>query len=76
MTGGFEPLYATLPLARRPMRVLTPVVEIAMLAMFHPWQDLTLRGLVALQQHFIHIPLVAGLRPSTPQPISIVLPEL
>jgi hypothetical protein len=31
------------------MRVLTPVVEIATLAMFHPWQYLTLRRTVALQ---------------------------
>ena len=36
MTCGLEPLHAILPLARRPMRVLTPVIEIATLAMFHP----------------------------------------
>ena len=49
MAGRFVPLDAPLPLARRPMRVLTPVVEIATLAMFHPWQYLTLRRTVALQ---------------------------
>ena len=31
------------------MRVLTPVIEIATLAMLHPWQDLALRRTVALQ---------------------------
>jgi hypothetical protein len=31
------------------MRVLTPVIEIATLAMLHPWQDLALRHTVALQ---------------------------
>src|SRR5215470_14176561 len=38
-----------LTLARRPMRVLTPVVEVATLAMLYPWQYLTLRCTVALQ---------------------------
>jgi hypothetical protein len=33
---------------RRPMRVLTPVIEIATLAMFHPRQDCALRRAVAL----------------------------
>ena len=49
MTGGFEPLHATLALTRRSMGVLTPVVEIAALPMFHPGQDLALRSTVALQ---------------------------
>src|SRR5713101_245649 len=49
MARRFEPLHATLPLARRPMRILTPVVEIVTLAMFHPWQYLPLRCTVALQ---------------------------
>src|SRR5215510_906982 len=31
------------------MRVLTPVIEVTALAMFHPWQDLSLRCTVALQ---------------------------
>jgi hypothetical protein len=50
MPGGFEPLHAIFPLARRPMRVLTPIIEIAALAMLHPWQYLTLRRTVALQR--------------------------
>jgi hypothetical protein len=37
MTGGFEPLHATLTLTRRPMRILTPVIEVATLAMFNAW---------------------------------------
>src|SRR5262249_38244852 len=49
MAGRFEPLHATLALARRPMGVLTPVVQMAALAMFHPRQDLPLRGTIALQ---------------------------
>src|SRR5262249_33170982 len=40
MPCGLEPLHAMLPLARRPMGVLTPVIERATLAMFHPGQDL------------------------------------
>jgi len=35
---GFEPLHASLPLAGGLVRVLRAVVEIAMLAMFHPWE--------------------------------------
>jgi hypothetical protein len=49
MTGRFESLYATLALTRRPMRVLTAVIEIAALAMFHPGQNLALGRTVALQ---------------------------
>jgi hypothetical protein len=49
MTGGFEPLHATLPLARRLMRILTPVIEIATLAVFHSRQQLLLRGTIAFQ---------------------------
>jgi len=42
-------LFATLALTRRPMRILTPVVEIAALAMFDARQNLALGGAVALQ---------------------------
>src|SRR5262245_54608817 len=132
MAGRFEPLHAPLPLARRPMRWLTSIIEVATLAMFHTWQQLAFGGTVALQlirdddawhkpqaleqlaeellrrffvpttlhqdiehmavlidgppqiialtidrqKHLIQMPLVARLRPSTPQPIGIVLPEL
>ena len=40
MAGRFEPLHPILALPRRPMRVLTPVIEIPTLAMFHPGQYL------------------------------------
>ena len=49
MTGGFEPLHATLALTRRSMGVLTPVVEIAALAMFHSGEHLALGGTVAFE---------------------------
>jgi hypothetical protein len=49
MTGGFEPVHATFPLARRPRRILTPVIEIATLVVFHPSQHLTFSRAVALQ---------------------------
>ena len=49
MPRGRKRLHATLPLARRPMRVLTPVIERATLAMLHLWQYRTLRRTVALQ---------------------------
>src|SRR5215468_11158106 len=49
MPRGFKPLHAIFPLACRPMRILTAVIEIATLAMLHPGQDLTLRRTVALQ---------------------------
>ena len=49
MPRGFESLHVVLALTRGTMRVLTPVVEITALPMFHPRQDLALRGPVALQ---------------------------
>src|SRR5215468_1244764 len=49
MPRGFKPLHAIFPLACRPMRVLTAVIEIATLPVFHAGQDLALRGAVALQ---------------------------
>jgi hypothetical protein len=49
MTGGFEPLHAPLALPRRPMGVLTPVVERAALAMFHSGEYLALGGPVAFE---------------------------
>ena len=36
MARGFKPLHASLALMRRPMRILTPVIEIPTLAMPHP----------------------------------------
>src|SRR5215470_6467400 len=49
MPCGLEPLHPTLPLACRPMRVLTAVVEIAALAVFDPGQDLALGRAIALE---------------------------
>ena len=49
MTGGFEALHAPRALTRRPMRVLTPVIEVGTLAMFDPRQYLTLGRAIALE---------------------------
>src|SRR5207249_1763869 len=49
MAGGLEPLHTTLTLTRGTVRVLTPVVQITTLPMFHTWQYLTLGRAVALQ---------------------------
>ena len=49
MSRGLEPLHAILPLARRPMGVLTPVVEIATLAMFHTGQYVALGRAIAFE---------------------------
>ena len=49
MSRRLEPLHAIFSLACRAMRILTAVVEITTLAVFHPRQDLTLRCPVALQ---------------------------
>jgi hypothetical protein len=49
LNGGFEPLHATLALTRRSMGVLTPVVELAALAMFHFGENLALGGTVAFE---------------------------
>ena len=43
-----EPLHVSLALTGGLMRVLGAVVEIPMLAMFHPWEYLALGGTVAL----------------------------
>ena len=49
LTRGFEPLHPSLSLAGRLVRVLCPVVEIAMLAMFHAWEQVALGGPIALE---------------------------
>ena len=49
MPWGLEPLHAMLALTRRPMRVLTAVIEIATLAVFDPGQHLALGRAVALE---------------------------
>src|SRR5215510_7504970 len=60
MTGGFEPLHAPLALTRGAMEVLTPVVEITALAMFHSRENLAFGGTVAFEpirdDHAGHIP--------------------
>src|SRR5262245_61755055 len=49
MAGRFESLHAPLLLARRPMRILTPIIEVATLSVFHTWQHLAFGRTVALQ---------------------------
>src|SRR6266446_2839118 len=49
MTRRLKPLHAIFSLACRAMRMLTAVVEITTLAVFHPRQDLALRCPVALE---------------------------
>ena len=49
MTRRFEPLHAPLMLARRLMRILCPIVQIAVLAVSHSRHYLALGGLIALQ---------------------------
>src|SRR5262245_2107668 len=49
MPGRFEALHAIFALPCGPMGVLTPVIEVATLAMLHPGQDLALRRAVALE---------------------------
>src|SRR5262245_24559942 len=49
MSRRLEPLHAILTLPRGPMRVLTAVIEVATLPMFHPGQDLALGRAVALE---------------------------
>ena len=44
-----KPLHASLPLARRVVGIFRAVIQRAALAMFHPGQDLALRGAIALQ---------------------------
>jgi hypothetical protein len=49
VAGGLEPLHASLPLTRRLMRILRPIIEIPVLAMFHTRKNLALSRSVALQ---------------------------
>jgi hypothetical protein len=49
VTCRFKPLHATFALTRRPMRVLTTVVEVAALAVFYTRQNLTFGRPVALE---------------------------
>jgi hypothetical protein len=59
VTRGLEPLHASLTLTGRPMRILTPVVEIPTLPMLDAGQHLALRRSVAFQlvrdEHAGHI---------------------
>src|SRR5215510_1276212 len=49
MPCRLKPLHAIFSLPCRAMRVLTPVVEVTTLPVFHPGQDLPFRRAVALQ---------------------------
>ena len=46
--GGLEPLHASLPLTCGLMRVLGAIIEVAVLAVLHPREDLPLRSPVAV----------------------------
>jgi hypothetical protein len=52
VTRGLEPLHALLPLTGGLMGVLRPVIEVAVLTMFHPGQNLSFGDAVAFE--FIH----------------------
>jgi hypothetical protein len=45
----FEPLHAPFPLAGGLMRLLCPIIERAVLPVFHPWENLSLSRSVALK---------------------------
>jgi hypothetical protein len=49
VTRRLEPLHTPLALPSRLMRVFCPVIEVTMLAMFHPWKELALGRAVALE---------------------------
>ena len=49
MPGGLKPLHMPLPLAGGLVGILRAIIQIPMLPMFHPWQDLALGGSVALE---------------------------
>jgi hypothetical protein len=49
LAWGLEALHTLLPLAGGLVRVLRPVIQIPMLAMFHPRKDLALGGSVAFE---------------------------
>jgi hypothetical protein len=49
LAWGLETLHASLPLPGRLVRVLRAIIEIPMLVMFHPWEDLALSGSIGLQ---------------------------
>jgi len=49
LSGGLKPLHAPLPLARRLMGILRPIVQIAVLAMFDARQDLPLGRAIAFE---------------------------
>ncbi len=49
LAGGLEPLHAPLPLAGGLVRVLGAIIEITMLPMFHPWEELSFCRSVAPQ---------------------------
>lgn len=49
MAGGFESLHAPLALTRLTMRILTPIIQIATLAVFDARENLALGRAIALQ---------------------------
>jgi hypothetical protein len=49
LAGGVEPLYAPLSLTCRLVRILRAIIQIPMLPRFHPREELSLGGSIALQ---------------------------
>jgi hypothetical protein len=49
MARGREPLHAALSLAGRLVRVLRAIIEIPMLAMSYPWENLALGGSITFE---------------------------
>ena len=49
MPGGLKPLHPPLPLTGGLVRILGAVVEVAVLAMCHPREDLPRRGAITVQ---------------------------
>jgi hypothetical protein len=60
VSGRLESLHAPLPLACRLVRVFRAVVEVAVLAVLHTGQNLTLRGTVAAELVRDHHPWYVG----------------
>jgi hypothetical protein len=49
VSGGFKPLHPAFPLAGRLVRIFRPIIEVAVLPMFHTGQDLAFGRPVAPQ---------------------------
>ena len=84
LTRRLKALHAPLALTGGLVGVLGTVIEIPVLAMFHPWKDLALGRSIALQivllaldcqNHLIHVPLVTGPGTAATELLGVRLPE-